>query len=182
MLSSPAMPARMRRSAPPDTASPRHDSARARAELDAFIARFTPVIAARVQSIVRRMRARLPGAVELVYDNYYALVIGYGPTDRPSEALFSIVALPKKVSLCFLQGAKLAKSGGDPKGLLRGGGNQVRNVQLETPAALGSRDLRGLMTRAIAASAKRFDTAVPIRTIIRAVVPHQRPRRPSQRA
>jgi hypothetical protein len=176
------MPARLRRSARPDTATSRHDSARARADLDTFIARFTPEIAARVHSIVRRMRARLPGAVEFVYDNYYALVIGYGPTDRPSEALFSIVALPKKVSLCFLQGAKLAKGGGDPKGLLRGGGNQVRNVQLPTPAVLGSRDIRALMTRAIAASPKRFDSTVPIRTVIRGVVPHQRRRRPAQRA
>jgi hypothetical protein len=155
------------------------DSARSRADLDVFIARFTPEIAALVRSAIARMRARLPGAFELVYDNYYALVIGYGPTERPSEALFSVIALPKKVSLCFLQGARLAKAGADPKNLLRGTGNQVRNIQLPSASVLGTRDVRALISRAIAASPKPFDRTRPLQTVIRAVVPHQRPRRPA---
>jgi len=58
----------------------------------------------------------------MVYDNYNALVIGFGPTERPSEAILSIVLYPRDVSLGFLQGAKLA----DPKKLLQGRGNQVQ--------------------------------------------------------
>jgi hypothetical protein len=44
-----------------------------------------------------KMRARLPGAVELVYDNYNALAIGFGPTERTSEAVFSIEVVGVRV-------------------------------------------------------------------------------------
>jgi hypothetical protein len=87
-------------------------------QLAGFIGKFTPEIAALIRSARRKMRARLPGAVELVYDNYNFFVIGFGPSERPSEAIFSIAAQAKGVSLCFLQGAGLP----DPKGLLRGAG------------------------------------------------------------
>ena len=33
-------------------------------------------------------------ALELVYDNYNALAIGYAPTERTSEAIFSIALFP----------------------------------------------------------------------------------------
>jgi hypothetical protein len=48
------------------------------------------------------MRKLVPGAIEMVYDNYNWLVIGFGPPERPSEAIFSIVLPPGKVTLCFL--------------------------------------------------------------------------------
>jgi hypothetical protein len=139
-----------------------------------FISKYTPEIGALIRSVLARMRARLPGAVEFVYDNYNALVIGYGPTERPSEAWFSIVAYPRKVSLCFIQGAKLA----DPDGLLEGGGNQVRHIRLESAATLGTRGVRALMARAIAKSPKKIDRKGPGFTIVRAVSAKQRPRRP----
>src|SRR3954451_2151473 len=97
--------------------------------LQGFIDRFTPEIAARGRAALARMRARLPGAVELVYDNYNALVVGLGPTERPSDALFSIVVYPRHVSLCSLTGASLD----DPAGVLRGDGKLVRHVRLTTP-------------------------------------------------
>jgi hypothetical protein len=156
----------------------RADDKRARADLDVFIARYTPEIAARIRSCIARMRARLPGAIEFVYDNYNALVIGYGPTERPSAALFSIVAYPGRVSLCFIQGVKLVRAGGDPDGLLQGDGNQVRFVRLTSAAMLGTRGVRALLTRSLAQSPKKIDRKVPLRTIIKAVSAKQRPRRP----
>lgn len=157
----------------------RQQSARSRADLDVFIARYTPEVGALVRSCIARMRARLPGAIEFIYDNYYALVIGYGPTERPSEALFSLVTYPRHVSMCFIQGAALARAGGDPKKLLQGAGNQVRHIRLPSAASLGTRDVRALMTRAIAQSPKTFDKTLPIQTIVKAVSAKQRPRRPS---
>src|SRR5947209_1396139 len=99
-------------------------------QLTAFMAKYTPAIAAKAKAILAKMRRRLPGAIEMVYDNYNALVIGFGPTERPSEAVFSIVLNPHYVVLCFIQGAKIR----DPQKLLRGGGKQVRNVILEDAA------------------------------------------------
>ena len=80
-------------------------------QLAGFIARFRPEIAVLIRAARARMRKRLPGAVEMVYDNTYALVVGFGATERPSEALFSIVTSPRRVSLCFLQGASLPDPG-----------------------------------------------------------------------
>ncbi|MCA1560567.1 MAG: hypothetical protein LC804_09980 [Acidobacteria bacterium] len=58
------------------------------AQLAECIARYTPEIASRARVILSKMRKRLPGAFELVYDQYNALVIGYGPSERASEAIF----------------------------------------------------------------------------------------------
>jgi hypothetical protein len=45
------------------------------------------------------LRKRIPGAaVEMVYDNYNGLVIGFGPNDKPSLAIFSIVVFPRWVA------------------------------------------------------------------------------------
>ena len=47
------------------------------------------------RAVRAKLRKRLKGALEFVYDNYYSLVIGFGPSERPSEAIFSIVLLPE---------------------------------------------------------------------------------------
>src|SRR4051794_16262859 len=99
-------------------------------QLTTFLNRFSPEIAKLARAARAKMRKRLPRAVEMVYDNSYALVVGYGPTERPSEAILSIVIYPKKVSVCFLYGKHLA----DPDGLLEGEGNQVRWIRLEPGA------------------------------------------------
>ena len=90
--------------------------------LNGFIDKFDDAVACQIRAVRKALRKRLPGAVELVYDNYNFFVIGYGPNERASEAVLSIAAQAKGVSICFVQGAKLP----DPAGLLSGGGNQVR--------------------------------------------------------
>jgi hypothetical protein len=58
-------------------------------QLASFIAKFTPEIAALTRSILAAMRVRYPTAIELVYDNYNALAIGFGPSEKTSQACFS---------------------------------------------------------------------------------------------
>jgi hypothetical protein len=112
-----------------------------------FLARFNPDVARLARTARAKLRKRLPGAIEMVYDNYTALAIGYCPTDRPSDAILSIVIFPKKVSICFLQGRHLP----DPQRLLQGGGNQVRFVTLDAGAAiLDTAPIRALVSEAIA--------------------------------
>jgi hypothetical protein len=118
------------------------------------------------------MRKRLPRAVELVYDNYNALVIGFGPTERASEAIVSIVAYPRWVSVFFLQGAHLP----DPQGVLTGSGKQVRHIRLDAGAAmLDTPAIRALMTEALKFSGEPFDGKG--RLVIKAISAKQRPRR-----
>jgi hypothetical protein len=51
-------------------------------QLDSFLAKYDPAIRALARRVLVKLRRRLPGAVEMVYDNYNGLVIGFGPNDR----------------------------------------------------------------------------------------------------
>src|SRR5437773_353459 len=95
-----------------------------REQLDGFMAKYSPEVVSVARSALAKMRGLIPGAVELVYDNYNALVIGFCPSEqRPSEAVLSIVLFPRWVTVCFLQdGPELP----DPQGLLKGSGTRVR--------------------------------------------------------
>src|SRR5215469_10063831 len=96
-------------------------------QLDSFLKKYDPKIAATARRALAKMRKRLPGAVEIVYDNYNALAIGFGPNEKASLAIFSIALYPRWVNLFFLQGAELP----DPARRLQGSGKVVRNVRLE---------------------------------------------------
>src|SRR5678815_3355873 len=95
-------------------------------QLKTFIDKFEPQMQARIRAARMAMRKRLPTAFELVYDNYNFFVIGYGPTERPSDALLSLACQAGGIALCFLNGAKLP----DPKKVLKGSGRKVRSIKL----------------------------------------------------
>ena len=144
-------------------------------QLAGFIAKFAPAMAARIRSLRAALRRRLPHAHELVYDNYNFFVIGYGPTERPSEAVFSLACQASGVSLCFLWGAKLP----DPKKILRGSGNQVRSLKLPDAATLAQPAVEALIATAIQRAPVPFNPSVRPRLIIKSISAKQRPRRPA---
>jgi hypothetical protein len=141
----------------------------------AFLARYDPAIGAVAKAAVARMRTYVPGAVELVYDNYNALVVGFGPSERASEAVMSIALYPCWVTLFFLQGARLT----DPAGLLKGAGTRVRHIVLGDVAVLDQPAVRALIRQALAAAPRPIDARARRRMVIRAVSAKQRPRRPA---
>jgi hypothetical protein len=53
-----------------------------------FLGKFDPRVAALAKSALSKLRSRLPGAFELVYDNYNALAIAFSPTETSSAAIF----------------------------------------------------------------------------------------------
>jgi hypothetical protein len=144
-------------------------------QLAGFLARYSPEVRAVAADALATMRKRLPGAVEMVYDNCNALVIGFGQTDRASDAVFSIALYPRYVTLFFLSGADLE----DPDGLLKGSGSRVRSIRLEDASTLDRPEVTRLMMRAVQAEGQRFDGKTPRRLIIRSVSPKRRSRRPS---
>jgi len=144
-------------------------------QLEGFLDKFTPDVATLGRACLTKMRARLPGAMQLVYDNYNALAIGFGPSERASEAIFSIVLYPRWVTLFFLQGAGLA----DPKRLLKGSGKVVRHIVLASAADLDLPAIQDLMGRALKRAEAGIDPAAPGRLVIRAICAKQRPRRPA---
>ena len=140
-------------------------------QLDAFLAKYTPALAKTATAMIRKMRKRLPGAIEMVYDNWNGLVVGFSPTERPSDAIVSLLMLPDHVTLCFLYGAKLR----DPQKILAGSGNQVRHIQLKNPAHLDAPEIDDLITQAVDGSSKPITG--PRKLVIKSISPKQRPRR-----
>ena len=145
-----------------------------RSQLAAFIRKYSPRIAAEGRAALTTMRAALPGSTQFVYDNFQWLVVGFGPTDRPSDAVFSIIFTPKWITLCFLQDASTLP---DPERLLRGSGNVVRSVRLSSAKDLKTPTLRALIRSAIARDWGPVRRAARSRIVIRAIATRQRSRR-----
>jgi hypothetical protein len=147
-------------------------------QLAGFLAKFTPEIAALAEAALARLTRRYPHARRMVYDNYNGLVIGFVPTERPSEAIFSLAVMADHLSLCFLQGGPALP---DPDKLLRGGGNTARHLRLESAATLDRPAVKALLAVAIERAKVPFDPATKGRLIIRSISARQRPRRPVER-
>jgi hypothetical protein len=142
--------------------------------LAGFMAKYTPAMAKEARAALARMRKLVPGAVQFVYDNWNGLVVGFGPTERPSEAVVSIIVLPDHVSLCFIQDAPDLP---DPKRLLLGNGNVVRHIKLSSARDLDAPAIRALIKAAIRQSDVPFVRGARGKLVIRSISKRQRPRR-----
>jgi hypothetical protein len=157
--------------------------AEAQSQLDSFLAKYDPEVETVARRALGKMRKLMSGAIEMVYDNYNWLVIGFGPTERRSEAIFSIVLPPGRVTLCFLQGANLP----DPAKRLVGSGNVVRNIRLYEAGGPDARSPDGhvlddpevlsLINVALNRAKVPMPAAGRRKLIIRTVAERQRPRR-----
>lgn len=144
------------------------------AQLDGFIDKFTPEVAALTRVLLDKMKARVPGATIMVYDNYNALAIGFGPSDKAGQAILSLAVMPRWVTLCFLYGAGLP----DPGGLLSGSGSRVRHIRLHTPEAFDDPPVQALIALALERCEPPIDESREQRLIIKSISAKQRPRRP----
>jgi len=147
------------------------------AYLAAFIAKYTPAIAKLAKAALAKMRRRFPGAYILVYDNYNALAIGFSPTERTADAIFSLALFPRWVSLFFFHGAQLP----DPHRRLRGSGKQVRHIILDDAGALDEPVVEVLLALALERAPTPIDRTRKGRIIIKSISATQRPRRPKSR-
>jgi hypothetical protein len=143
-------------------------------QLSSFLAKFEPRVAAAARAALSQLRKKLPGAIEMVYDNYNALAIGFGPSEKPSDAIFSIAVYPRWVSLFFLQGAKLP----DPDKVLQGSGTKVRHIVLTDQKIMEQAAVKKLMALALKSAKKSLDPQQRRQLIIKSVSEKQRPRRP----
>jgi len=147
-------------------------------QLAGFIAKFAPENAKLARSTLAAMRKKLPAATMLVYDNYNALAIGFGPNLRATDAVFSIAVTPRSVVLYFIYGVGLP----DPAELLQGGGNQGRYIRLKSAEDLDATPIRALMAAALADA----DPPIPVKgrgsLVIKSISAKQRPRRPATTA
>ena len=143
------------------------------AQLRQFIAKFDPQQQTLLRAARRALRRRLPAANELVYDNYNFFVIGYSPTERPSDTIVSLTGGAGGLGLCFIYGAKLK----DPKKILLGSGNQTRFIRLPTVDVLARPEVESLLSEAIATARAPLPQRGCGKLIIRSISAKQRPRR-----
>jgi hypothetical protein len=152
-----------------------HPSESPAKQLAGFIAQFDPAIAKLMRSARTALRKRFfPTAVELVYDNYNALAIGWGPNERASEVIVSLGVYARGVSLYFTHGAKLP----DPRKLLQGSGNQGRFIRLTSATQLNQHAIASLLHAAIRLGKTPLPTTGRGYTVIKSISAKQRPRRP----
>jgi hypothetical protein len=143
------------------------------ARLDEFIAKYSPEVALDARRALAFLRARLPTATRLVYDNYNALVVGFGTSDRVGDIILSIALYPRYVTLFFLRGTVLP----DPERLLEGKGSTVRSVRLHPVSRLEEPHIGALIDAAVR-NASPLPPAGEGTLIIKSVSAKQRPRRP----
>ncbi len=138
-----------------------------------FIAKFTPAHAQLIIDCRAELRQLLPGALELVYDNYNFFVIGYSASERSSDCILSLAAAANGVGLSFYYGATLP----DPDHLLQGSGSQNRFLRLPTVEGLRNTGVLALIRAAVAQARTPLPSQGGSRTIIKSISAKQRPRR-----
>ena len=142
-------------------------------QVASFIAKFDPRIAKLTRSARSVLRKRFPTAIELVYDNYNALAIGYSSTERTSDVLFSLAVYARGVNLYFMYGRSLP----DPDKLLQGSGSQGAFVRLDDVSVLDEPGVKRLIDAAV----KQAEPPLAARgrgyTIVKSISAKQRPRR-----
>jgi hypothetical protein len=142
-------------------------------QLAGFIAKFDPAVGKLIRSSRVALRKRFPTALELVYDNYNFLAIGFSSTERASDCIVSLAAQAKGVALSFYYGATLP----DPEKLLQGSGNQNRFIRVENAATFTKPPVEMLLRAAVAQGKTPLPPVGRGRTIIKSISAKQRPRR-----
>lgn len=145
-------------------------------QVSGFLRKYTPEIEEQLREARIRLRAMFPRGYELVFDNYNALVFGFSPSERSTDAFLSVVGYPRWITLFFLHGKDLQ----DPDGLLEGRGKQVRSIRLKHPADINSAPVAALIAQAVLPHAATLSAAPVLKTIIKMALSRQRPRRPSE--
>lgn len=146
-----------------------------RQELETFFAKYDAAVVRVARAALRRLERQFPGATLLVYDNYNALAIGFGPHERASGAVFSIALYPRWVSLFFLKGATLP----DPHKRLQGSGKIVRSLRIDRVEILEEPAVRELIEVAARGSGMESGKG---KMVIRSISKVQRPRKPRRGA
>lgn len=145
----------------------------AQAQLDMFFARYSPQVEEDARDALMFLSARLPTATRLVYDNYNALVIAFGTSEKVSDIILSVALYPRYVTLFFARGVDLP----DPHGILEGSGSTIRGVRLQPIDRLKSPEIGALIDAAVAMAAP-LPASGEGSLVIKSISAKQRPRRP----
>jgi len=146
----------------------------AQQQLDGLLKKYSPEMEKLGRAAIAHLRKRLPGAFCLVYDNYNALAVGFGPEAKASTLPISIALYPRWATLFLMFGATLDC----PEGLLEGKGPRIRSVRLDGLGMLKSEAIDTLVAAAVVQAGWKLDPKAKGELIMQSVSAKQRPRRP----
>jgi hypothetical protein len=140
----------------------------AEAQVTSFFAKYAAPIAKLGKALRTKLRARLPGLMELVYvyERQDSLVLSYSPTETGSAGVCALALYPDRVRLFFTGGAHLSKA--DPQGLLQGGGKEVRFVEMTAVADYDRPEIEALVAAALKLGRIDLDAGGKHVTVIKA--------------
>lgn len=118
--------------------------ASAKRQLAAILSGLPPSMEKLTRGVLPKLRAQLPGAVEMVYDKKNSLVIGFCSDERASTVISSIAVHRNWINLYFFEGDTLP----DPEGLLQGSGSTVRSIRLTAADTLDAPAVKALIAEA----------------------------------
>ena len=148
--------------------------ANADAQLEAFLEKFLPEIAAIGRASLAKLRALLPEYDALVYDNYNALATGFSPNGKPGSAMLSLAVYPRWVSLF------VSASLDDPGRILKGDGTRVRHIVLAGGADdLDRPEIADLISQTRERAGSLLNESRKGQLVIQSISAKQRPRRPA---
>lgn len=145
----------------------------AEAELASFIEKFDDPNQELIRSVRAVLRKEFHDCAELVWDNYNFFVIGYSPTERPSDYVVSIAAAVSGVGLSFNHGADLP----DPDKVLQGSSKVNRFIRVPSIDVLADAKVNRMLRKAREQSGVAQPWQCGGKLIIRSVSSKQRPRR-----
>jgi Domain of unknown function (DU1801) len=141
-----------------------------------FLSAYEPRITELALVVRKLVLEEAPEAIELIYDAYSAVTVGYSFTGRPSDAFIHIAAYARWVNLGFNFGSHLE----DPQKVLQGTGQWIRHIRIADPADAKDPVLRALVKNAIAQAdrpdPKQDKPGTASKSIVRAI--YARKRRP----
>ena len=141
-------------------------------QLATLIGRLEPAHRKLARTTRAALRRRFPTAVELVYENFHALAIGYSPTEEMADCIVSVTINPMGARVTFLNGASLP----DPDHVLEGNGDQTRFIRLQSAATLTRPEVDALIGAAIAQSKVPLPADGPGTTVIKSTAVHDHAR------
>ncbi len=123
------------------------------------------------------MRKRFPTAVELVYNNYNALAIGFGSTERVSDVIVSVAVYARGVNLYFMYGRSLP----DPNKLLQGTGRQGAFIRVNDLSVFNDPAVDTLLMEATKHARTALSKSGGGYTVVKSISAKQRPRRSAKK-
>lgn len=137
------------------------------AQLNAIIDNRAPEMARLTKAVLAKMRERLPGTVEMVYDKKNSLVIGFCSAPRAGQVINSIATYSKWINLYFFEGDTLP----DPHGLLQGKGSMVRSIRVSDAAELERPAVKALIAAAARCAEPPLDRSAKRRILLKQTTP-----------